>query len=94
MSKKEFAFVGRSNVGKSSLINSILGQRLVDSNKLPGKTRKLHYVNLPNPNCYLVDCPGYGYAKVPRKEKASWGKLMQNYINHSQSLSRMVLNPT
>lgn len=87
---REFAFVGRSNVGKSSLINCILGQDLMDANKKPGKTKKLHYVNLPHSNIYLVDCPGYGYAKVSVKEKQSWQKLMTNYIQNSITLRRMV----
>mmetsp|Transcript_19207 Transcript_19207/g.18866 ORF Transcript_19207/g.18866 Transcript_19207/m.18866 type:complete len:96 (-) Transcript_19207:90-377(-) len=63
----------------------------MDANKRPGKTKQLHYVNLPYSNCYLVDCPGYGFARVDLKEKESWGKLMQNYIFHSKSLRRMMI---
>jgi GTP-binding protein len=72
MGLKEFAFVGRSNVGKSSIINSMLQADIVEASRTPGKTRKIAYVKLPHENIYLVDCPGYGYANVSKKERESW----------------------
>ena len=69
----EFAFVGRSNVGKSSLINSITGS------KTPGRTQLINYFKVNN-EFYIVDLPGYGFAKVPKEMKAEWGKTMERYV--------------
>jgi len=88
---REFAFVGRSNVGKSSLINAMLDADIVQASRTPGKTRALSYVHLPQSDAFLVDCPGYGYAKVSQAEKQSWQKLMNVYMTHSQSLWRMII---
>jgi GTP-binding protein len=85
----EFVFVGRSNVGKSSLINKICNKKkLAKIGSVPGKTRQLNYF-LINNKFYLVDLPGYGYAKVPEQIRAGWRKLVEDYISERQNV-RMV----
>ncbi|HMS65193.1 MAG TPA: ribosome biogenesis GTP-binding protein YihA/YsxC [Ignavibacteria bacterium] len=82
----EFVFVGRSNVGKSSLINSICTKKkLAKIGSVPGKTRQLNYF-LINEKFYLVDLPGYGYAKVPEQIRAGWRKLVEDYISERQNV--------
>ncbi|GAB4329208.1 MAG: ribosome biogenesis GTP-binding protein YihA/YsxC [Calditrichia bacterium] len=82
----EFAFAGRSNVGKSSLINCLLNRKkLANVSKQPGKTRTINYF-LVNQDFYLVDLPGYGFAKVAQKEKESWAKMIEDYITGSKNL--------
>ena len=79
-SLKDIAFIGRSNVGKSSLINMLTGrQGLAKVSGTPGKTRLINHFLIDNA-WYLVDLPGYGYAKVSVQEKERWGKLMENYF--------------
>lgn len=76
----EFAFVGRSNVGKSSLINSITRRgKLARISKTPGRTQLINYF-LINNEFFLVDLPGYGFAKVPKAMKAEWGQTMERYL--------------
>jgi GTP-binding protein len=83
----EFVFVGRSNVGKSSLVNKICGKKkLAKIGSVPGKTRQLNYF-LINEEFYLVDLPGYGYAKVPEQIRAGWKKLVEDYISQRQNVS-------
>jgi len=78
--KPEFGFIGRSNVGKSSLINMITGwSRLAKTSVQPGKTRTINHF-IVNDDWYLVDLPGYGYAKVPLKLREEWTKATENYI--------------
>ena len=78
--RPEFGFIGRSNVGKSSLINMLTGwTRLAKTSVQPGKTRTINHF-LVNDNWYLVDLPGYGYAKVPIKLREEWTKATENYI--------------
>jgi GTP-binding protein len=84
----EFVFVGRSNVGKSSLINKICNKKLAKIGSVPGKTRQLNYF-LINQNFYLVDLPGYGYAKVPEQIRAGWKKLVEDYVSERQNV-RMI----
>lgn len=80
LNNMEFAFVGRSNVGKSSLINSITGRKkLAKTSKTPGRTQLINYFKINN-EFFIVDLPGYGFAKVPKKMKAEWGKTMDRYI--------------
>src|SRR5437867_23580 len=76
----EIAFMGRSNVGKSSLINSLLGVRgLARTSSTPGRTQSLNFF-LINERFRFVDLPGFGYARVPRAIKSSWGEMVTNYL--------------
>ena len=76
----EIAFAGKSNVGKSSVINRILNRKnFARVGEKPGKTIHVNYFTIDK-KCYFVDLPGYGYAKVSQKEKERWGKLMENYF--------------
>lgn len=89
--KPEFAFVGRSNVGKSSLINTLTNRKkLVKVSGTPGKTRLINFFTI-NDSFYFVDLPGYGYAKVSKTEQAKWGKMMEMYLLESQQLRRIML---
>lgn len=89
--KSEFAFVGRSNVGKSSLINTLTNRRkLVKVSGTPGKTRLINFFIINN-GFYFVDLPGYGYAKVSKSEKASWGQMMEKYLVNRPQLKKVVL---
>lgn len=86
----EVAFLGRSNVGKSSLINALLGRRnLVRVSATPGRTRALNFF-LINQRFYLVDLPGFGYAAVSRELKASWGPLVLEYLERREALAAAV----
>jgi GTP-binding protein len=87
----EIAFAGRSNVGKSSLINKLVNRRsLVKVSARPGKTQALNFF-LVNDNCYFVDLPGYGFAKVPKKMKQEWQGLIGSYLENRQSLRCVVV---
>ena len=89
--KLEFAFAGRSNVGKSSLINVLMNRKsLARTSSAPGKTQTINYYNV-NDEFYLVDLPGYGYAKVTEKVKASWGGMIENYLHNSAMLNTIFL---
>lgn len=89
--RSEFAFVGRSNVGKSSLINTITNRKkLVKVSGTPGKTRLINFFTI-NDEFYFVDLPGYGYAKVSKTEQAKWGKMMETYLLNSTQLKRVLL---
>lgn len=84
---KEVAFLGRSNVGKSSLINKLCNRKsLARTSSDPGKTRELNYY-LVNKEFYFVDLPGYGYAKLPEQIRSSWGKLIEQYLKTRDELS-------
>jgi GTP-binding protein len=87
---KEIAFLGRSNVGKSSLINRLCGRKsLARTSAEPGKTRELNYY-LINKQFYFVDLPGYGYAKLPAQIRSSWGKLIEQYLKMRGQLGMVV----
>lgn len=87
----EIAFVGRSNVGKSSIINALTNRRhLAKVSQTPGKTKLINFF-LINNDFYLVDLPGYGYAKVSKKEKESWGVVIERYLTNRHPLKRVVL---
>lgn len=86
----EIAFIGRSNVGKSSLINSIVNQKIALTSKTPGRTRQLNFFQL-NKKLLLVDMPGYGFAKVSKKEVQSWEKLSYEYFAKRTNLKRVFL---
>lgn len=87
----EIAFAGKSNVGKSSLINALMNRKaLARTSATPGKTQTINFYNI-NDEMYLVDLPGYGYAKVSEKEKEQWGKLIERYLNTSKQLKAVFL---
>jgi GTP-binding protein len=87
----EIALVGRSNVGKSSLINKLCGKKnLAFISSTPGKTQALNYF-LINESFYIVDLPGYGYARVPEHVKAGWSKLIENYLSNREQI-KLVLH--
>ena len=89
--RPEVAFVGRSNVGKSSITNALTNRRkLAKVSQTPGKTRLINFF-LINDEMYLVDLPGYGYAKVSKKEKESWGKTIETYLMEREQLKKVVL---
>jgi GTP-binding protein len=87
----EIAFAGRSNVGKSSLINSLLGRRkMVKTSAKPGKTRSLNFFEVQG-GLYLVDLPGYGFARVSRDMQASWEQLISSYLVERETLACVVV---
>ena len=87
----EFAFAGKSNVGKSSLINGLMNRKsLARTSAQPGKTQTINFYNI-NDAMYFVDLPGYGYAKVSEQEKAKWGKMIENYLHSSRQLKAVFL---
>ncbi|PJE78310.1 putative GTP-binding protein EngB [invertebrate metagenome] len=88
---REVAFAGRSNAGKSSALNALTGSsRLARTSKTPGRTQLINFFEV-EPDHYLVDLPGYGYAKVPESVKESWQKELGNYLTHRQTLQGIVL---
>lgn len=89
--KAEVAFAGKSNVGKSSLINGLLNRKsLARTSSQPGKTQTINFYNI-NDAAYLVDLPGYGYAKVSEETKAKWGRMIENYLHSSRQLKAVFL---
>lgn len=89
--KPEFAFAGKSNVGKSSLINALMNRKsFARTSSQPGKTQTINFYNI-NDAFYYVDLPGYGYAKVALEVKAKWGKMIENYLHKSPMLQCVFL---
>lgn len=89
--KPEIAFAGKSNVGKSSLINALMNRKsYARISATPGKTQTINFYNI-NDELYLVDLPGYGYAKVSEQGKAQWGKLIERYLHGSKQLRAVFL---
>lgn len=87
----EVAFAGKSNVGKSSLINALMNRKsLARTSAQPGKTQTINFYNV-NEQLYLVDLPGYGYAKVSETEKKKWGKMIEKYLHSSKQLRTVFL---
>ncbi len=87
----EIAFAGKSNVGKSSLINALMNRKsLARTSSQPGKTQTINFYNI-NDVMYLVDLPGYGYAKVSESERAKWGMMIENYLHTSKQLQAVFL---
>lgn len=86
----EIALAGRSNVGKSSLINRMINRRnLARTSSQPGKTQTLNYYRI-NDLLYFVDLPGYGYAKVSKTKRAEWGKFIEGYLTHREELKLLI----
>lgn len=86
----EIAIAGRSNVGKSSLINCLINRKkLAQTSSTPGKTRVLNYYSI-NDNIYLVDLPGYGYAKVPQQERRFWKNMVESYLTDNSFLKGII----
>jgi GTP-binding protein len=86
----EFALAGRSNVGKSSFINKMLGRKsLARISSKPGKTQTLNFYKIEE-TLYFVDVPGYGYAKVSKKEREAWGKMIETYITSGERLNAVI----
>ena len=89
-SRPEIAFVGRSNVGKSSLLNSLTGRkRLAHTSRTPGKTRTINYFAIGD-HGYLVDLPGYGYARVPERVRRAWRPMIEGYLDDNPRLRGVV----
>lgn len=87
----EFAFAGKSNVGKSSLINGLMNRKsLARTSSSPGKTQTINYYNINN-EMYFVDLPGYGYATANEKVKATWGKMIEDYLHQSKQIRAVFL---
>lgn len=88
--RPEIAFVGRSNVGKSSLLNTLCRRKkLAHISKTPGKTRSINYFDVGG-TCYFVDLPGYGYARRPMAERQRWGPMMESYLGENPRLAGVV----
>jgi len=93
----EFAILGRSNVGKSSLINSLLGQKLAHVSSTPGRTRTINFIGIysrpgqPDPELLLVDLPGYGYAKISRSISAEWPKFIEPYLQERSTMQLAIV---
>ena len=89
--RPEFAFAGKSNVGKSSLINALMNRKAyARTSSQPGKTQTINFYNI-NDTLYYVDLPGYGYAKVTQEVKAKWGQMIENYLHKSPMLKCVFL---
>ena len=93
----EFAFLGRSNVGKSSLINSLLGQKMAHVSSTPGRTRTINFIGIyakpshPHPELMFVDLPGYGYAKLSKEISAEWPKFIEPYLKDRETLALSIV---
>jgi GTP-binding protein len=92
----EIAFLGRSNVGKSSVINSLLGTKIAKTSSTPGRTRTINFFEVrwpgrPRPDLVFADLPGYGYAKLPREVSAEWPKFIEPYLEERPNLALCVV---
>ena len=90
-SAPEIAFLGRSNVGKSSLINSLVGTKIANTSNTPGRTQTINFFDLrrpgkPHPELFFVDLPGYGYARVPKELSSQWSQFIDPYLKSRSSL--------
>ncbi len=90
MTIPEFGFIGRSNVGKSSLINALVNRTIARTSNTPGRTQQLNFFDLAE-ECYIVDMPGYGYAKVSKTKIAAWNDLMKDYLLGRSVLKQVFL---
>src|SRR5262245_51453829 len=89
--RTEMCFAGRSNVGKSSLINGLAGRTLARTSNTPGRTQELNFYELPGASLFLVDLPGYGYAGAPKRSVEAWNRLVGDYLRGRASLRRVFL---
>jgi len=90
--RAEVAFAGRSNVGKSSLINALANRKnLARASNTPGRTQELNFFDLAAGRCFLVDLPGYGFAEAPKSHVDAWNRLMLDYLRHRANLKRVFL---
>jgi len=88
----EFAFAGKSNVGKSSLINALCNRKsYARTSSEPVKTQTINYYAINDASCYFVDLPGYGYAKVSKEERGKWGVMIENYLKKAETLKAVFL---
>lgn len=88
--RPEIAFAGRSNVGKSTLINALVGQtHLARASNTPGRTQELNFFTLPDERLFLVDMPGYGYAEAPKGKVAAWNRVLRGYLSGRRTLLRV-----
>lgn len=92
----EVAFLGRSNVGKSSLINALLGDKVAKTSSTPGRTRTINFFSIrrpgePRPDVVFADLPGYGYAKLPKELTAEWPKFIEPYLEQRQNLALCIV---
>jgi len=95
-SAPEIAFVGRSNVGKSSLINSLVGSKIAKTSNTPGRTQTINFFQVrrpgkPDPDFVFADLPGYGFARVPKEVTARWAHFINPYLEHRDSLDLCVM---
>lgn len=88
--EREIAFVGRSNVGKSSLLNAIFNKKLAHTSSTPGKTRSINFYTIED-KYYFVDLPGYGYARASKKDAQKWAELIKDYFETRSSISLVIL---
>ena len=90
--RPEIAFAGRSNVGKSSLINAVVRQKaLARTSNTPGRTQELNFFAVEGVSCFLVDMPGYGYAEAPKEKVAAWTRLVDDYLRGRPTLKRVFM---
>jgi GTP-binding protein len=90
--RPEIAFAGRSNVGKSSLLNALVGQHgLARASNTPGRTQELNFFTDPEADLYLVDMPGYGFAEAPKDKVAAWNRTLRSYLSGRRTLLRVFL---
>ena len=92
----EVAFLGRSNVGKSSLINSLVGAKVAKTSNTPGRTQAINFFEIrwqgrPKPELVFADLPGYGYAKLSKSEKSTWGKMLEDYLRTRVTLRAVMV---
>jgi len=92
----EVAFLGRSNVGKSSVINSLLGAKVAKTSSTPGRTRSINFYEIrwpgkPRPALFFADLPGYGYARLSREVTAGWGSFVEPYLEHRPTLGLAIV---
>lgn len=95
-SAPEIAFLGRSNVGKSSVINALLGTKIAKTSSTPGRTRTINFYEIrwpgkPRPAMFFADLPGYGYARLPREVTAEWAKFIEPYLEHRPTLGLSIV---